>query len=387
MTKSACLDCIDKYEKSKQRKRKAKQRQKKKSEPRSLIESPYSQLRPSLAPSPNQNLTDLLSVLKLQQTMAQQQNTPQLESLERTPKPKTPNEALSQVADNYLLGVDVAKNVPVKLYDELKETIKSVTEPIQFLTNMAGKHFSYLESKLPKPLEVKTPTAEQLAGQKALERAGRLVDTEPLERGANPTPVQFIATAPPANLITDIQRGTEKWKTKIPEFTGQPTPIKLVGPIESEYADVLGGQQTLMDLMMKPPVASPFSQPSMGEIPEVFEDASGEEPLPETPQTVSSPESLITGEEKKLPTYSSEQLVGDQPRRRGRPSKEQQTRERELQQRQDYIRSLVAEGMTEDEATAFADESEGYLFPEELQYARLREASNAVTAEDLAQIE
>ncbi len=383
MAKSPCTDCIEKYEKTKQRKRQAKRKEKMNKSPTGVIgvnpygaikppvivPSPYSQLRSP----PNQNLSDLLSMLRLNETMKQQQNTQQLDSLERTPKPipapKSANEALSQVADNYLFGLGIARDVPKKIYGELNESVQSMNETLK-------------------------PANEKL--YKFLESVGRVMEVtaepdKPLPIDSRVTKKQFIATAPPANLIDDLQRGGGKWETKLPEPTG-PVPIKIVGPIESAYADVLGGQQTLLDLMLKKPGANPFANASTStgtiESEDVFEDASGEpesEPLLTQPETVRTAETLVTGQETQIPTSSAEQLVA--PRRRGRPSKADVKKRAELEGRLDYIRGLIADGYTEEEAIAIADETEGSLYPDVEEYRRLRGASADVTEEDIAQLD
>jgi hypothetical protein len=82
-----CLDCIDKYEKSKQRKRNAKKRQKKKEEsmrPAPVYNIPRGADRfipptGSLGSSP-QNLTDLLAVLRINEAMREQKTRPTLDT-------------------------------------------------------------------------------------------------------------------------------------------------------------------------------------------------------------------------------------------------------------------------------------------------------------------
>lgn len=262
--------------------------------------------------------------------------------------------------------------MPKKIYGELNESVQSMNETLK-------------------------PANEKL--YKFLESVGRVMEVtaepdKPLRIEDSVTKKQFIATAPPANLIDDLQRGGGKWETKLPEPTG-PTPIKIVGPIESAYADVLGGQQTLLDLMLKKPDANPFANASTStgtiETEDVFEDASGEpeepvsEPLPTQPETVRTAETLVTGQETQIPSSSAEQLVA--PRRRGRPSKADAKKRAELEGRLDYIRGLIADGYTEEEATAIADETEGSLYPDIAEYRRLRGASAEVTDEDIAKLE
>lgn len=350
MAKKPCLDCIDKYEKSKQRKRNAKKRMKQKEEATRPAQIIYNIPRGadrfvpptgSLGSSP-QNLTDLLAVLRVNEALKQQVNTPALDTLERTPKPKpkTANEAISQVAENY---VDIAKSIPQVVRETLAGTIGA---PFSFLGSEQGSAPAGLPQGLERTSKIKPKTpnaavsdaldlfgdtsrtgpgvvrdvAQQLprdilttttspfrfvgdvlgpitssavsaatapfrfvggvisaAGSAAAAAAepeetlqrtapatggdtpaiqfiggtGRVLESSPVEQGANPLPSVFTATPPPANLIDDLQRGG----LSVPaQLEGEPPQLLP----ESEVADALGGDQTVLDLALRPRVDAPL---------------------------------------------------------------------------------------------------------------------------------
>jgi len=351
MAKSPCLDCIDKYEKSKQRKRNAKKRQKKKEELmkptpsyRNVIPRGSERFIPPTTPLPQtNNLADLLAVLRVNEALKQQATQPTLDTLERQPKskPKTANEAVSQSID-YFLGnagdtAEVSKGV-------LRQTPSALTAPITTATNFAGDIvkplFQFLESKLPKPV------------QPSLER------TPP-------------ASAPPLSVLTDLQNRTlfesarrDRYLPRPDEETGsrfieeqrrlsqrpyfpapprfqppEPTPVILVGQppdliggqfsVETETADALGGEQTAIDLMLRPRVDAPLVPVSRELIPETeslispeeeasFEDATGnygeeELPLEEAPPAIETAQSLETGVGFPDIPFTAQSLAEEQP--------------------------------------------------------------------------
>ena len=371
MAKKPCLDCIDKYEKSKQRKRNAKKRQKQKEEAMKPTPIIYNVPRGSdrfipptgsLGSSP-QNLTDLLAVLRVNEALKQQTNTPTLDTLERTPtasktRPKTANEAISQVAENY---VDIAKAIPQivkqtlagtigvpfsfigseptempqRLERTLERTQKSKSRPktaneatsdsldlFVDTTRTGPSLVRDIATQLPRDITTTATAPFRFAGEIASSAAsaaaapfkfvggvlsaagaaaaaaaepepslqrtapatggntpaiqfiagtGRVLESSPVEQGANPPPSVFTATPPPANLIDDLQRGgLSQEQRRVADLLASPTPrfvpkqtAELVGQPpqlipESEVADALGGEQTILDLALRPQVDAPL---------------------------------------------------------------------------------------------------------------------------------
>ena len=436
MAKNPCLDCIDKYEKSKQRKRNAKKRQKQKEEatkPAPVVRQMYLPPQQRFIPShytagKPPNLTDLLVVLRVNEALREQQTRPTLDTLERTPtevkpsKPKTANEAISQVAENY---VDIAKSIPQIVRQTLAGTIGApfiflggkessptildgdlttpqqktertlekskpktpneavsdaldlfgitartgpgvvrdiatqlprdirttttapfsfasdvlgpiASAPFKFVGNVSSAVASFAESAAePEPSLQRTapatggdtPAIQFVAG------TGRVLESSPVEQGANPLPSVFTATPPPASLIDDLQRGgLDEEKRRVAELLASPTPrfvpkptAELVGEPpqllpqgasmltpETEIADALGGQQTVLDLALRPRVDVPLVPDPLALYPEgetlltpeeeaSFEDAVGED------------EPVVTVEGIPEPTISEELPLGDVP--------------------------------------------------------------------------
>lgn len=203
MAKKPCLDCIDKYEKSKQRKRNAKKRQKQTEEatrPTVTYNVPRGADRfippsGSLGSSP-QNLTDLLAVLRVNEAMRDQKTRTTLDTLERTPtgseprgRPKTANEAVSQVADNY---VDMVKSIP----EIVRKTVAgTVGVPFQFIQGASpggGDEPTLERSSKSKPGRPKT------ANEAASDSLDLFVDTA----RTGPGLVRDVATQLPRDIRT-----------------------------------------------------------------------------------------------------------------------------------------------------------------------------------------
>jgi len=399
MAKTPCLDCIDKYEKTKQRKRNAKKRQKQKEQqaaPQQVLpRSPYSGF--TSAPPKTNNLADLLAVLRVSETMKQQQNTPTLNSLERTPKPppatpkpastpltipapkpppKTANEAVSQVVDNYV-GL-LTSGVPSSVLSQTPAALAApaivagqyagglLSTPFQFLGNAAstitrpiGNAISSVYySGNPDP-EIRREAAASAAENRAsLQRiapavggttpelqfigaTGRVLESSPVEQGGNPLPSVFTASAPPVNLLADLQarERAERLRPRtriIPEdevggeggsrlieqqrrianpirlYEGTVPANRVAAPIgqppllipEGETVNALGGgyaplrreevERTVLDLALRPRVDFPLVPVSAGLIPETESLAPVEEQM--TPEEEAEFEDAIAGE-------------------------------------------------------------------------------------------
>lgn len=420
MAKKPCLDCIDKYEKSKQRKRNAKKRQKQKEETMRPAPIIYNVPRGadrfipptgSLGTSP-QNLTDLLAVLRVNEALKQQVNKPALDTLERTPtevkpsKPKTANEAISQVAENY---VDIAKSIPQIVRQTLAGTIGApfsflgsqqetspltpapqvtlekskpktpneavsdaldlfgvtartgpgvvrdiatqlprdirttatapfsfasdvlgpiASAPFKFVGNVSSAVASFAESAAePEPSLQRTApaTGGDTPAIRFIAGTGRVLESSPVEQGANPPPSVFLATAPPANLLDDLQRGgldeekrrvAELLTSPTPRFVPKSTPAQLEGEPpqllpETEIVDALGGEKTVLDLALRPRVDAPIVPEPLALYPEgesllspeeedSFVDASGEEEPAVTVEGIPEPETPLAPTQQAL---------------------------------------------------------------------------------------
>jgi hypothetical protein len=345
MAKTPCLDCIDKYEKTKQRKRKAKQRQKQKEQQASpkpvLPRSPYSGFN-AVPPPKTNNLADLLAVLRVAETMKQPQNTPTLDSLERTPKPppatpkptpKTANEAISQVVDNYV-GL-LTSTVPSSVLSQTPAALAApaivtgqyvgglLSTPFQFLGRVAssvGRAAAAAAEPEPEVRRSLQRTASAVGGTtpelQFIGSTGRILESSPAEAGANPLPSVFTAAAPPINLAADLQARRESLPVgRSPQLIPETETVDALGggyaPLRHEEAE-----RTVLDLALRPRVDFPLVPVAAGLTPETeslapleeqmtpeeeaeFADAIAgefEEPLLEVPPTIETASSLATGE-------------------------------------------------------------------------------------------
>ena len=374
MAKS-CLDCVEKYEKTKQRKRNAKKRQKKKEQLanpapiiRQIVLPPSQQYIPPTPqfklPAQTQNdLTffqraqelDTLSKLldkkqqrldkesddyykKLAKANQQFESTPESKpkpkpSLERKPRPRTVNEAVSDSLDYFggtlSVGGEAVKQTPSAIVAPAvvagQFVGKTLKLPFQFLGSVASTIGGKLSS-----LAEPEPTLERGSAPARLERVersppavggstpelrfiggtGRILESSPVETGASPPASVFFSTTPSiadilrprTRIIPEDEFGSEAGSRVIEQQRRMDNPFPLGPPEYQRMTHNLAEPAPLEVFAIgQPPVLLPEE--------DIFEDASGELPLEEAPPTIATSTSLVSGEPMLEEPLTAERLT------------------------------------------------------------------------------
>lgn len=341
-----CVDCIDKYEKSKQRKRAAKKRQKKKEElTRPVIRQtvlPQQQRIPT-----GENLTDLVKALILQQslqkptlqrstnvqTSAPRKRTEQLtNTLER---PRTVNEATMNAVNVLNPFIDYTS----ALFSAAPLIPGAIAAPITHAWGMVSPAATGLASGATSLTRGLASGASGLAsgasglatGASGLATGSVNYLVDVLARAAPPLsdldePDFFRPLAPPASVVDDLAARRLVQNTPVERIFLTEVPEPLIPETETPLPE-----HTILDLMTRtsvsPLVPNPLDLYPEGE--DVFMDVMNEEPnadeepivvqgeeytspelpLEEEPQKIETSASLVSGEGENQEPQTAATLV------------------------------------------------------------------------------